>query len=44
MGHFNSFADIADIESTREALQQLSLIEAFLKAEKYNLKMLPRPY
>ena len=43
MGHFNSFADIADIESTTEALQQLSLIDAFLKAEKYNLKMLPRP-
>ncbi len=44
MGHFNSFAEIADIKSTTEALQQLSLIDAFLRAEKYNLKMLPRPY
>jgi len=44
MGVYDSFSDLADVESESEVLDQLVLIGAYLDGEKYRTKILPKPY
>ena len=44
MGVYDSFSDLADVESESEVLDQLVLIGAYLDGEKYRQKILPKPY
>jgi len=44
MGVYDSFSDLADVESESEVLDQLVLIGAYLDGEKYRRKILPKPY